>query len=123
MPITQSDYLAMKARISRQNAQQRAIEGEAVESDLHAQIIAHCKRQSPQWVALHGSMAHRTHRTEGEPDFVILRDSGKVLLIECKSRTGKLSTAQMGMQMMCRDLGHTVHVVRSFEEFWRAIKQ
>ena len=45
-------------------------DGAACESDLHDFILQDCAAQG--WLALHGSMAHRTYRTPGEPDFIIL---------------------------------------------------
>ena len=53
----------------------------------------------------------------GEPDFVILAEGGRVLFVECKSRTGKLSPAQAALKHHAGKLGHTVRVVRSMEEF------
>jgi hypothetical protein len=85
------------------------------EKDLHNRIFDECRKR--QWIAFHGSMAERTHRTEGEPDFLILCPSGKQLLVECKSRTGKLSPAQQAIKHHASMLGHTIHVVRSIEEF------
>ena len=85
------------------------------EAELHETIFAECRRRS--WIALHGSMAERTCRTLGEPDFVILADGGRVLFVECKSRTGKLSPAQAALKHHAEKLGHTVHVVRSLEDF------
>lgn len=89
--------------------------GVARESELHEEIFCECWRRG--WIALHGSMAERTHRTAGEPDFVILADRGRILLTECKSRTGKLSAAQFALKHHAEKLGHTIHVVRSLEEF------
>ena len=85
------------------------------ESDLHEEIFDECRRRG--WIALHGSMAERSCRTLGEPDFVILADGGRVLFVECKSRTGKLSPAQAALKHHAEKLGHTVHVVRSLEDF------
>ena len=89
------------------------------EAELHSAIAAYCKQN--QLLAFHGSMAHRTFRTEGEPDFVILVPQGKVLLVECKTKTGKLSTEQQGVAMWAERLGHRVHVVRSMTEFEQVI--
>ena len=82
---------------------------------MHEAIFDECRRRG--WIALHGSMAERTCRTLGEPDFVILADGGRVLFVECKSRSGKLSPAQAALKYHAEKLGHTVHVVRSMEEF------
>ena len=104
----------------RQNAECR-MQNSAVsrEAELHEAVFDECRRRC--WIALHGSMAERTCRTLGEPDFVILADGGRVLLVECKSRTGKLSPAQFALKHHAEKLGHTVHVVRSMEEFLRLL--
>jgi streptogramin lyase len=62
-------------------------------------------------------MAHSTFRTEGEWDFTVIGDSGRVWFIEAKTRIGKLSTAQLAIHAWAKKLGRTVHVVRSFEAF------
>ena len=85
------------------------------ESDLHEAIFDECRRRG--WIALHGSMAERTCRTLGEPDFVILADGGRVHFVECKSCHGKLSPAQAALKHHAEKLGHTVHVVRSIGDF------
>ncbi len=102
-----------------QRPQARCPEPMKCEADLHDAIIDHCRRRG--WVYLHGSMAERTHRTQGEPDFIILADAGRVFFIECKSATGKLSPAQSAMQAHAAKLGHTVHVVRNFAEFQQVV--
>jgi hypothetical protein len=88
---------------------------ETDEAKLHAQIIEECKRRS--WIVFHGSMAHSTFRTKGEPDFQILADKGRLFLIECKSKTGKLSPEQCAIILWADRLNHKVHVVRSYGEF------
>jgi hypothetical protein len=85
------------------------------EAELHEAIFDECRRRC--WIGLHGSMADRTCRTLGEPDFVILADGGRVFFVECKSRRGKLSPAQFALKHHAEKLGHTVHVVRSVGEF------
>lgn len=91
------------------------------EAELHEEVFAECRRRG--WIALHGSMAERTCRTLGEPDFVILADGGRVLFVECKTRTGKLSPAQAALKFHAEKLGHTVHVVRSMEEFFEVLNR
>jgi hypothetical protein len=98
---------------------QQTISGQhavAKESDLHAQIMDYCRQMG--WVFFHGAMCERTHRTCGEPDFIIFRE-GQCLLVECKSKTGKLSPDQQAIAHQLGNLKHTVHVVRSMEEFRR----
>ena len=89
------------------------------EAKLHEDILAECRRRG--WLVFHGSMAHRTFRTPGEPDFVILRDNGKTLMVECKSGTGKLSTDQQAVAAWASKLGHQIHVVHSMEEFFKCL--
>ena len=92
--------------------------GHSQERTIHDEIFDECRAR--RWIAFHGSMAARTHRTEGEPDFTILADHGRFFLIECKSRTGKRSPSQNAIAIHATKLGHTVHIVRTLEEF-RAI--
>lgn len=85
------------------------------EQDLHEQIRKECAGRG--WLAFHGSMAHRTFRTQGEPDWVILAGQGRTILCECKASKGKLSTEQVGIALWASKLGHTVYVVRSIADF------
>lgn len=93
--------------------------GVSREAELHGAVFDECRRRG--WIALHGSMAERTCRTLGEPDFVILADGGRVLFVECKSRSGKLSPAQAALKHHAEKLGHTVHIVRSLVEFQKLL--
>ena len=93
--------------------------GTVSEASLHEEIFDECRRRG--WIALHGSMAERTCRTLGEPDFTILAGGGRVLFVECKTRTGKLSPAQAALKFHAEKLGHTFHVVRSREEFLKLL--
>ena len=101
------------------NAERGARNGVVREGSLHEEIFDECRRRG--WIALHGSMAERTCRTLGEPDFVILAEGGRVLLVECKSRSGKLSPAQAALKHQAERLGHTVQVVRSLVEFLKLL--
>jgi hypothetical protein len=85
------------------------------ESKLHADILQDCRRRG--WLAFHGAMSHRTHRTPGEPDFVVLGPAGCVLLVECKAKGRKLTTEQAGVAIWAERLGHTLYVVRCFEDW------
>lgn len=108
------------------------LEGCYKESDLHEQIFSECRRRG--WIALHGAMSERTHRNPGEWDYTILTDlpafvhteckccvNHRILFVELKTRTGKLSPAQAALHHHAKKLGHAVHVVRSFEEFLKLL--
>lgn len=115
--MTQSEYVAFLSRQRPANTSSGSTSSAMAtdEGELHSQIIQECARRG--WIVFHGSMANRTFRTPGEPDFVILADPSRVFLIECKTRTGKLSTDQQAIAAWATKLGHTIHVVRSIEEF------
>lgn len=123
---TQADAEAHNARVCghfKSELEYRKPNGETYlvrEFELHAQILDECTRRG--WICFHGSMAHKTKRVLGEPDFQILADGGRLLLIEAKTRRGKLSHEQAAMQAWARKLGHTIHVVRSFSEFLEVAK-
>jgi hypothetical protein len=103
-----------------QSGKQKAESGNSGgEAELHDDIFDVCRARG--WIALHGSMAERTCRTLGEPDFTILADGGRVLFVECKTRSGKLSPAQAALKHHAEKLGHTVHVVRSLDEFLKLL--
>lgn len=110
------------AYVSRGHRAQAAIDkchsnptAAADEAELHEAIRKECLARG--WIAFHGSMAHRSHRTIGEPDFVILADSGRVILVEAKSKHGKLSSKQLALRAWAEKLGHVVYIVRSLAEF------
>ena len=93
----------------------RAPEPVEREAELHHAILDWCAARG--LVALHGSMAHRTRRTLGEPDFVILAPHGRVVLVECKLPGRKLSAEQNALARRAQLLGHVVHVARDMDEF------
>jgi hypothetical protein len=115
--LTEQEYQAYLSR--RAPRQPLSGGGVSKESELHADIVDECKRRG--WIAFHGSMAHQTFRTLGEPDFVILSDDGRVLLVECKTATGKLSPEQIAIHAWAAKLGHQVLVVRSMADFYAAL--
>jgi hypothetical protein len=125
----------MLARLAANSASQKAAKLKAAadatldghEGDLHSAIKAECRRRG--WLYFTGSMASRTRRTIGEPDFVILGGGNSgctqypvVYLVECKTRTGKLSPQQQAVIHAAAALGHKIHVVRSMREFLEIIK-
>ena len=90
------------------------------EDGLHNDILDECLRRG--WIAFHGSMAHSTFRTPGEPDFVILADGARLFLVECKTRTGKLTKDQQAIAAWARKLGFTIHLIRSMSAFMELTK-
>lgn len=56
----------------------------------------------------------------GVPDF-IFPYRGKVLFVECKTKTGKLSTEQLAWKMGAEQQGQCVHVIRTMDEFYTLV--
>lgn len=90
------------------------------ESELHAAIIDYCREE--RIVCLHGSMAHRTFRLKGEPDFILAMPKGRTVYVEAKTRTGKLTPDQAAVKHVLEMNGHTYWLVRSFSEFLELVK-
>jgi len=89
------------------------------EKTLHRSIIEYCDAKG--WPYLHGSMAHRTRRTAGEPDFVILARNGITFFVECKTAIGRLTPEQERFAARAQAAGHTVHVVRTMDDFLKIV--
>lgn len=85
------------------------------ERELHCQIIQELKLRG--WLYFHGSTAHKTSRTIGEPDFQVYAPDGRQFCVECKSKDGKLSIAQQAVQRWLAKLGHETYVIRTIDEF------
>lgn len=105
-----------------------ALTPDGKERDLHNDIIAECKRRG--WLYFHGSMAHRAMRVAGEPDFIICgtrmscgRQVPIVYFVEAKTGSGKLSIEQQGVIRHAAKFGHTIHVIRSMDEFRNLINK
>ena len=114
--MTHAQYLAHEAKIrAGRSGTVASVASEGPESELQQAIIAECSRRG--WICLHGSMTHRTFRTPGEWDFTVLGDKGRVWFLEIKNKVGKLSPDQRAIHAWAYKLGHSVHVVRSFEGF------
>jgi len=130
MRISSAEYANILARQGKQPEKSKS--GVDREAELHAQIIKECMKRG--WPFIHNRMDRMSTSTIGAPDFVILgvyssrgmsdmrTHSPQIYLIECKTRTGKLSVEQLGFQRMAERIGHTVHVVRSLEEFLKVIE-
>lgn len=121
--ISPLQHQEMEARLAQGRKQKQPVPADAVddESELHKAILDDCKARG--WICFHGSMAHRTHRTKGEPDMVIAGDNGQVFFIEAKSKTGKISAEQAGTILWLTKLGHRSAIVRSMGEYLAAIYQ
>lgn len=125
MNLSTADYLAIQARMDESKRKKIAptetakslLDSCTKESDLHDQIRKHCNAQFPKWKYIHCRMDKRSTVDKGASDFTIFMPEGKVLSVEVKTKTGKLSTEQHAWALEMKLLNHVVHVVRSMEEF------
>lgn len=108
-----SEWLQQR-QAKNEPAEVKPTKSQAKEKEIHEFILLWCKDR--RWIAFHGSMAHATHRTPGEPDFTILADDGQFIMIECKVGNKKPSDDQRNIIHWAGLLGHKIHVVRSVKE-------
>jgi len=104
------------------------------ESELHLQIMAYCDKQWPRGKYTHARMDKRSTLEKGHCDFVIwlpIREiqwteatpiPTRYLLIECKRPGQKPDEDQRNWIHEMERLGHTVHVIESFEQFLELVK-
>ena len=85
------------------------------EGGLHTEIILECNRRG--WLVIHSRMNAPSTVGIGTPDFVILCDGGRTLLVEAKALNRKPTQAQLAWLAWAKRLGHRCAVVRSFAEF------
>ena len=107
-----------------------------LESDVELPIVADCRERG--WLVFWGDKSSKSHRTPGEPDLTILAGAivrkidhphtpesfqkwePRVLFIECKHPKRKRSPVQLQVEAHARKLGHTIHLVKTWEQ-WLAI--
>jgi hypothetical protein len=116
---SQFDSAWLRQRLAKTEPVQdaKAVEDE---SELHRDVLAYCRQKG--WICIHASMVHKTHATIGAPDCTIVADRGRIFLVELKAKTGKLSAEQNALKFWAEQLGTTIHVVRSMEQFLKVIE-
>lgn len=120
MPISSAQYLEMLRRVSPKRTEtpgEGVPAGREVE-ELHKPILAWLNSQHPKVPYIYSRPDQPATISLGVNDFTIFY-KGRVLLIECKTKTGKVSREQMGWALLCELNGFKVEVIRSWEEFER----
>lgn len=118
--ISHADLVAMQSRLCRGRAPSPA--SDAVEAGGEVTL----GNEVASWLAANGVAFVRGRTdipssvTPGSPDLVVAAP-GKILLVELKTRVGKLSKEQVVWHHLARRAGHEVHVVRSMGEFMQLI--
>lgn len=122
--ITPGQYHEMLARTSRNNLRDGTpVEG--VESgkeikELHEPTMEYLKHNHLPYI--HANPCEASGINPGAPDFIIFK-GGKVILIEYKTRTGKMSIVQLAWKLLAEREGFEVHVLRSMDEFYAVMNQ
>lgn len=119
--MTQAEVDAHQMRV---NAQRRSPDAatngfDGKEADLHRLIEMDLK--SRRWLYVHSRTDQPTTTQKGVPDFIVFSGLGKVLFVEVKTRTGKLSTEQRVWQYCAEIAGYEYHIVRSLSEWMQLI--
>lgn len=121
MPITPEQGREMMIRLGMvkgpgdDGSGQGVPAGEEIVS-LHNPIKEWCDSQFPQVPYFYTRPDKASGSKPGTPDFALLY-KGKVIIVECKTRDGKLSPEQLAFKVLAEMQGHTVHVVRDMEHF------
>jgi hypothetical protein len=92
------------------------------ESKLQAKIEKWCDTWGHPKLSFRQSPKIKTILPPGMPDLVIFLPKGRVLCLELKSRSGRLSDAQKQMKLQFMHHGHDIIEVRSFRSFLKIIE-
>jgi hypothetical protein len=124
--ITTDQYREMLSRLDHNKVRAGSISPSMPEDaaereieELHYPILQWCKDNGAAYIRARSDMASTIQR--GAPDFTVFHN-GRIFLIECKSKTGKLRPEQIGWAMMAEKNLFKVHVVRSMTEFMEIVK-
>lgn len=88
---------------------------EGAELELQYAILKELRGRG--WLFVYHNPTKPTGATLGTPDFIILAPWGKTILVECKTKGGKLSKDQQKFKRDAEAAGHTFNVVRSLKAF------
>lgn len=123
MPFSSLEFQAMQERANR-GMKNKPLSvpdktSSAVEREipLHNKIIAYCDSHWPPWCYIHANPAKKSTIGKGVNDFTVFLPGGKVFCAEIKTKDGKLDADQLIWRKKMEMLGHTIHVIRSLEEF------
>lgn len=122
MGIPLHQFREMTERVERNKLRAPVASAEACEREtgsdgLHAQIMRWCDSQWPRWKYIHSRTDKRSTVDPGVPDFAVFGPYPRCIVVECKSKSGKLSTDQQNWIAEMKMIGWTVNVVWNLEEF------
>jgi len=123
MGIDPTTFEAMKIRLewNRRKKNRQPLQDDAVEdevSELHEPILKWCRENHVAFI--YSRSDKKATINKGAPDFTICW-KGKVIFIECKSKTGKFRPEQIAWRLGAESAGIPVHAVRSMGEFYETL--
>lgn len=125
MAFTEFQYRQMLTRLegSRQRSPLTDADPVEIESDLHYKIIEWCNDRRPRVKYIHARMDRKSTINVGAPDFVLFFSPDCTLLLECKARDYKRTSAQLEYAAELRQRGIEVYEVRSMEDFLKVVSE
>lgn len=119
MGISPFQFQQMLSTLERNKRQGRTADKEApdLESTLADEIRRHCNAQWPRWKIITARTDKRSTIELGAHDMTIFLPGPRTLCLELKSKTGKRTEAQLAWAAELKLCGHTVHCIRTFQEF------
>ena len=125
MGISTQDFERMRARMltgtkSLRPNDSRTSKAVERENDLHDQIFEYCKLKD--YLVIHSRTDRATTNEVGTPDFVIMRPYGVTILLECKAKGNKATTAQLAKLAHAKKLGFVAEIVDNFDDAIRFIE-
>lgn len=121
---TESDVARHNARVAGATQPEvKAPSGSAVERerDLHEAVEAYCK--SKGYLYRHDRMDAPTTGQVGWPDWLICLPNTRVVMLECKSRRGKATPAQLACLAHAKKFGFTAEIVDNFADAKKIIEE
>jgi predicted RecB family nuclease len=121
-PITPYDLQQMLSRLERNKVRQppdteqlAALAKAPPEKNLHDRILAECAAR--HWLVIHSRMDVPSTVGVGTPDFVILTQGARTLLVEAKAGKRNPTAEQLAWLAWAAKLGFRGAIVRSLDEF------
>ena len=129
--MTLCDFLLLEARCNRARSKSRHAAPEPAtsrdaggpESAIRKRILDFCGSQWPVWVVLAARTDERSTLPEGAHDLTIFGPFPLCILVETKSRSGKLRPSQKIWIKNLDMLRWKVRIVTTWEQFQRAVDE
>jgi len=125
MPISESQYLEMQARIRKPDPKPSsdAAERETGHGGLQEQIRDHCRAQWPEWLVIQARPDKKSTIAEGAQDFTIFLPGCRLLCGETKAKGGKRTPEQLAWAIRMERLGHKVHLWYNMDDFLKSASE